>query len=64
MNVMNRMSKTIRESMMRSVTTVPNDLGKEMPSTFFNVAQREISPILGITRLAANDMYTAEMQFR
>jgi hypothetical protein len=50
--------------MMRSVTTVPNDLGKEMPSTFFNVAQREISPILGITRLAANDMYTAEMQFR
>ena len=62
--VTNRMSNTNAESMMRSVTTVPREMGNEVPSIFFRVAHREISPMRGIIRLAANDMYTADMQLR
>ena len=54
--VMARITSTRTESMMRSVTTVPNAVGKEVRSVFFKVAQREISPMRGITRLAANDI--------
>ena len=41
------------ESIALSVTTVPNDLGKETLSYRFNTAQRANSPILGITKLEA-----------
>ena len=63
-NVARRMSKTNAESTIRSVTTVPRETGKEVPSTFFSVAQREISPMRGMMRLAAKDIYTADMQLR
>ena len=43
----------MHESMSRSVTTVPNDLVKEMPSNFLSVPQRVTSPTRGKSRLAA-----------
>ncbi len=49
------MVKTSRESMIRSVTTVPKALEKETPSCRFNMAQRANSPTRGTTKLAAYD---------
>ena len=46
---------TNSESMARSVTTVPNDLGNDTPSKRFSTPHRANSPILGITKLAAYD---------
>ena len=48
--------------MIRSVTTVPNDLEKEVPSWRVNTPQRVISPIRGIIRLDAYDRKMAWMQ--
>ena len=50
MTVSRRMT---RQSMKRSVTTVPKALAKGMPSYFFSVPQRATSPTRGITRLEA-----------
>ena len=47
------MSNTNRESMMRSVTTVPKDLGNEIPSQRFSTPQRANSPMRGTSRLRA-----------
>ena len=56
------MNKTKRVSMIRSVTTVPNDLEKDVPSWRVNTPQRVISPIRGIIRLDAYDRKMAWMQ--
>lgn len=52
-------NKTNRESTMRSVTTVPKDFVKEVPSYFFNTPQRKTSPTRGTTRLEAYERNTA-----
>lgn len=56
---------TQRVSIRRSVTTVPKDLGKEVPSYFAKMPQREISPTRGTTRLAAYDtkQHTRSLMF-
>lgn len=46
-------SATHSVSINRSVTTVPSDLEKDVPSYFANTPQREISPTRGTTKLAA-----------
>ena len=48
--VMNRMSK---ESITRSVTTVPRDFRNEVPSYLAKTPHRLNSPLRGITRLDA-----------
>ena len=48
-----------RESTIRSVTTVPKDFVKEVPSYFFSTPQRKTSPTRGTTRLEAYERNTA-----
>ncbi len=44
---------THKESMSRSVTTVPNDVEKDTPPYLDSTPQRDTSPTLGKTKLAA-----------
>ena len=52
-------SSITTESTKRSVTTVPSDCVKDVPSYFFSVPHRVTSPTRGTTRLAAYDIKTA-----
>ena len=47
------MTSTRSESMARSVTTVPSDLGNEMPSQRLSTPHLANSPERGMTRLRA-----------
>lgn len=51
------------ESIILSVTTVPNDFEKETPSYFERIPHLDISPIRGITRLAAYETKIAYTLF-
>ena len=56
------MNNTSNESMIRSVTTVPNALENEVLSYFVNTPQRASSPLRGMMMLAEYDINTACMQ--
>jgi hypothetical protein len=51
--VTNVIINTHKESIIRSVTTVPKDLENETPSYLARIPHLDTSPILGITRFAA-----------
>ena len=54
---------THKESMIRSVTTVPKDFENETPSYLARIPQRETSPTRGITRFAAYETKMAYTLF-
>lgn len=48
-----------KESMIRSVTTVPRDFENDVPSYFVKIPQRTTSPDLGMIKLVVYDMNIA-----